>query len=121
VLVRLTLGRRLQGKVDASDLVQETFLRAHQHFAQFRGATDKEFLSWLRQILAAHLAEVVRRYYGARCRDVRLEQELVLDVEQSSCALARGLAVPQSSPSQQAARRELAVVVSNALAELPAT
>jgi DNA-directed RNA polymerase specialized sigma24 family protein len=45
VLVRLNLGRRLQGKVDASDLVQETFLRAHQHFAQFRGATEKEFLN----------------------------------------------------------------------------
>src|SRR5262245_14859197 len=119
VLVRLNLGRRLQGKLDASDLVQETFLRAHQHFAQFRGATEREFVNWLRQILAAHLAEVVRRYFGARCRDVRLEERLALDVEQASRVLERGLVGPQSSPSQQVVRRELAVVVSNALAELP--
>jgi RNA polymerase sigma-70 factor (ECF subfamily) len=33
LLARLQINRRLQGKVDASDLVQETFLKAHGHFA----------------------------------------------------------------------------------------
>jgi RNA polymerase sigma-70 factor (ECF subfamily) len=50
---------------------------------------------------------------------VRLEQSLADDLEQSSHALERGLAAPQSSPSQQAARREQAVLLADALAQLP--
>src|SRR5438045_2970865 len=73
LLARLQIGRRLQGKVDAADLVQETFLRAHRDFAQFRGNTEAELLGWLRGILAANLAQLVRRYFGTRARDVRLE------------------------------------------------
>ena len=42
----------LRPKVGPSDLVQETLLRAHRHFGQFRGATEDELLAWLRQILA---------------------------------------------------------------------
>jgi DNA-directed RNA polymerase specialized sigma24 family protein len=34
LLARLHIDRRLQGKVDASDLVQETFLKAHRNFGQ---------------------------------------------------------------------------------------
>jgi RNA polymerase sigma-70 factor (ECF subfamily) len=119
LLARLQLGRRLPGKVSASDLVQETFLRAHRDFAQFRGATEKELAGWLRQILATRLAMQVRRYQGTRRRDVRLEQALVDELEQSSHALDRGLAAPQSSPSQQAVRRERAVRLADALQRLP--
>src|SRR5438445_13375943 len=42
LLARLQLGRTLRGKADPADLVQETFLRAHRDFAQFRGATEAE-------------------------------------------------------------------------------
>src|SRR5260370_10077918 len=76
LLARLQIGRRLQGKVDASDLVQETFLRAHRDFAQFRGNTEEEFLSWLRQLLSARMSDLIRHYLGAKRRDVRLEREL---------------------------------------------
>src|SRR5439155_18589150 len=71
LLARLQIGRRLQSKVDAADLVQETFLEAHRHFAQFRGTTEEELVSWLRHILAANLANLVRRYLGTRRRDIR--------------------------------------------------
>src|SRR5207248_11660360 len=64
LLARLQIGRRLQGKVDATDLVQDTFLEAHRHFARFRGTVEAELVCWLRQILAGLLANVVRRYYG---------------------------------------------------------
>src|SRR5207249_12051722 len=37
LLARLQIGRRLQGKVDSADLVQETFLEAHRKWGQFRG------------------------------------------------------------------------------------
>src|SRR5438477_11177491 len=42
LLARVEIGRRLQGKVDAADLVQDTFLEAHRHFPAFRGTTEPE-------------------------------------------------------------------------------
>src|SRR5687767_13622255 len=84
ILARLQIGRRLQGKVDPADLVQDTFLEAHRHFAEFRGVTEAELVSWLRQILAGLVANLVRRYYGAKRRDVRLERELANELEHSS-------------------------------------
>jgi RNA polymerase sigma-70 factor (ECF subfamily) len=45
LLARLQIGRRLQGKVDASDLVQEAFLKAHRHFKQFHGNSEGELLT----------------------------------------------------------------------------
>ena len=119
LLARLQIGRRLQSKVDAADLVQETFLEAHRNFARFRGATEKELVSWLRQILAANLADLIRRYLVARRRDVRLERELTIDLDHSSQALGEGLVAGQSSPSEQAAHREQAVLLAEALARLP--
>jgi RNA polymerase sigma-70 factor (ECF subfamily) len=119
LLSRLEIGRRLRGKVDDSDLVQETFLQAHRHFGQFRGATEGELASWLRQILAGVVAKLVRRYYGTRRRDLRLERELRDSLDRSSEALGVRLATRQSSPSQQAARREQAVLLADALDRLP--
>jgi RNA polymerase sigma-70 factor (ECF subfamily) len=120
LLARLEIGRRLRGKVDESDLVQETFLEAHHHFGRFRGTTEAELVSWLRQILAGVVANLVRRYYGTRRRNVRLERELADDLARSSQALAGGLAARQSSPSERAARREQAVLLADALGRLPA-
>src|SRR5947209_10676268 len=91
LLARVQLGQRLQGKADPSDLVQETFLEAHRDFAQFRGRTEAELAAWLRQILAHNLANLVRHYRGTQRRDVRLEQQLALEVEESSHALDLGL------------------------------
>jgi RNA polymerase sigma-70 factor (ECF subfamily) len=119
VLARVQIGRRLQGKVDASDLVQEAFLGACRDLPQFRGTTEKEFLGWLRQILASLLANLVRHYQGTQRRDVRLERQLALELDQSSQALDRGLATAQSSPSQQAIRNEQAVLLAEALGRLP--
>jgi RNA polymerase sigma-70 factor (ECF subfamily) len=119
LLARLEIGRRLQGKLDDSDLVQDTFLQAHRHFAQFRGATECELASWLRRILADVVSKLVRRFYGTQRRDVRLERELAAEIDQSSLALIEGLAIRQSSPSQQAARREQSVLLADALQQLP--
>jgi RNA polymerase sigma-70 factor (ECF subfamily) len=119
LLARLQIGRRLQGKADASDLVQETFLKAHRDFPRFRGASEAEWVCWLRQILAGNLAHMVRRYCGTQRRDVRLERALVDELNQSSRLLSLGLVAPQSSPSHRAARREQAVLLAGALARLP--
>jgi RNA polymerase sigma-70 factor (ECF subfamily) len=117
---RLQISRRLQSKVDPADLVQDTFLKAHRHFAQFRGSTEAELVGWLRQILALNMANLVRHYYGTQGRDIRLERELADELGQSSHAADPGLAARQSSPSQRAARREEAVLLADALARLPA-
>src|SRR5438552_13878705 len=119
LLARLQIGRRLQGKVDAADLVQETFLKAHRDLARFRGRTEAELVHWLRQILVANLAMQVRRYCGTQRRDVRLECELAVAMDHSSRILDRGLVAADSSPSQRAARREQAVLLANALPQLP--
>lgn len=119
LLVRLQIGRRLQGKVDALDVVQDTFLSAHQHFAQFRGTTEAELVAWLRQILASRLADLMRHYHGAQRRDVRLERELAVELDQSSRVMDQGLVAPGSTPSQQAVRREQAVLLAEALGKLP--
>jgi RNA polymerase sigma-70 factor (ECF subfamily) len=119
LLARLQIGRRLQGKVDPADLVQETFLRAHRDFASFRGKTEEEWAGWLRQILAARLGDLVRHYCGTRRRDIRLERELEGELDESSRVLDQGLVAKLSSPSHQAARREQAVLLAEALEKLP--
>jgi RNA polymerase sigma-70 factor (ECF subfamily) len=119
LLCRLQIGRRLQGKFDAADVVQDTFLRAHDKFAQFQGTGTAELVGWLRQILASRLAGLVRHYYGTRGRDVRLERELAQELDHSSRVLDRGLVADGSSPSQQAARHEQAVALADALECLP--
>jgi RNA polymerase sigma-70 factor (ECF subfamily) len=119
LLAQLQIHRRLQSKVDAADLVQETFLKVHRRFGQFRGSTEGELLSWLRQILALNVANLVRHYYGTQGRNVRLEVELADELKQSSMAWKLGLVAAGSSPSQRATRREEAVVLADALAKLP--
>jgi RNA polymerase sigma-70 factor (ECF subfamily) len=119
LLAHVQIGRRLQSKADPADLVQEVFLAAQVSFPRFRGTSEAELLAWLRQILAARLANFLRSYLGTKGRDVRLERELALDLDQSSQALDRGLVALQSSPSHRAARREQAVLLAEALARLP--
>ena len=121
LLARVQIGRRLQGKVDPADLVQETFLEAHRQIRMFRGNSEGELLGWLRQILAGQIALTIRRYLGTKGRDVKLERELALQLDQSSQAMDGGfLAAAQSTPSQHASRREQAVLLAEALAKLPA-
>ena len=119
VLARVQIGRRLQRKVEESDLVQETFLEAHRAFPRFRGTSEGELAYWLRQILAARLAMLVRHYFGTQQRDVNLERELTDALGQSSEQLGQAFVASGTSPSQGAARREEAVRLADALAQLP--
>jgi DNA-directed RNA polymerase specialized sigma24 family protein len=61
VLARAQLDPRLQGKLDPSDLVQQTLLKAYAQGDQFRSRTEAAFQAWLRQVLATGLAEALRR------------------------------------------------------------
>jgi RNA polymerase sigma-70 factor (ECF subfamily) len=116
LLARLQIDRRIQGKADPSDLVQDAFLQAHASFGDFRGGSEQELLAWLRRILASKFANHVRKYLGTRRRDVHLEVQLDQELDRSS-QIAQSLA-SQSSPSGSAARREQAVLLAEALDRL---
>lgn len=111
-------GKRLRLRVDPSDVVQETFLEAYRDFPQFCGTTEAELVAWLRRILVRNLVDQAR-HHQARGRDVRRQESLEALLERSSAVLHSALAASISSPSAQAIQRERAVVLADALAELP--
>ena len=118
LLARLQMDQRLQGKMDPSDLVQQTLLKAHQALAQFRGRSAAEQAAWLRQILANTLAKEVRRY-TTDARQAGLERSLEAALVESSARLERWLEAEGSSPAERAERSEELLRLSGALAALP--
>lgn len=62
LLARTRQGGGLQGKIEASDIVQETLLKAHQNREQFRGLTEAEWAAFLRRIWSNTLADAARRF-----------------------------------------------------------
>ena len=115
LLARMQLDPRLQGKIDPSDVVQQTLIKAHQARDQFRGRTAAEWAGWLRRILANTLIDAARKYQ----RELALEHSLEQDMQQSSARLEAWLAAEQSSPSEVAARQEQLLRLARALAQLP--
>ncbi|MDG1895713.1 MAG: sigma-70 family RNA polymerase sigma factor [Fuerstiella sp.] len=99
------LDSRLRGKLDASDVVQQTLLEAHQNYEQFRGTHEEEMIAWLRKILAHNLLDAVRGLRREK-RDVDREQSIEAAIE-------------QSRPSQKLARQEEALQLEDTMAELP--
>lgn len=114
LLARLHLDARLQGKVDPSDLVQQTLAKAHQHQEQFRGRTAAEQAGWLRRILVNTMIDAARKYG----RELDLERSLEA-LHQSSARLEAWLADDGTSPSEAASREEQLLRVARALAALP--
>lgn len=119
VVARAQVGSWLQAKFDHSDLVQQTLLDAHQGFVDFRGATDGEWLAWLRCIVNHNAADFVRRYGTADKRRVSREVSINAAVGDGSQALCRDPSDPGQSPSQIALRHEEEIEISDAVAALP--
>src|SRR5262245_8577027 len=114
VLAGLPVGRVLQGNLDASDVVQEALLKAHQKRTHFRGTTEAERLAWLRRILANTLADLHRHYTRGK-RAAGLERSLEQALEQSSLCLGKLLADDRPAPADQGQQVRLA----EAMARLP--
>ena len=117
LLARIRLDRKLQGKLDASDIVQQTMMEAHQAVASFRGEDVAAQAAWLRQILARNVANAVRDLTREK-RDVNRERAIYAGIDESAARLEGWLAGDQSSPSQQAQRNERALLLAEAIANL---
>jgi RNA polymerase sigma-70 factor (ECF subfamily) len=118
LLARTQLNPRLQAKLGASDVVQQTLLEAYRDADQFRGQASAQLAAWLRQILARNLANVARDFDRDK-RAVHREQALERALEASSARLEAWLAAAQSSPSVQAERNEQLLQLAATLLELP--
>jgi len=117
LLAASCLHREMRGKADPSDVVQETLLKVHENFHQFRGTTELEWMAWLRRILVRNLADFQKGFHRHR-RNVARERSLESDVDRSSAMLRNMIPAAGPSPSQEAQRRESAALVADALAEL---
>ena len=118
LLVRRRLDDRLQGKLDASGVVQQTLWEAHRGWQDFRGKSEGELAAWLRRILVRNLTDEVRKLAAGK-RDLARERSIEAAVQQSSANLVAWLAQDQPSPSEQAVRQEQVLNLAAALARLP--
>lgn len=119
-VARLQVAARpwLAAKLDASDLVQQTLLKAHAAREQFRGTSPGEVAAWLRQILCRTLANEARALFQAK-RDAGAERPLEADLDASSRRLDAWLAADHTSPSERAGRGERAAALAAAVEALP--
>lgn len=110
------LDRQLHAKVAPSDVVQETLLRAHEHFEQFHGSSEKEFLAWVRRILLNQVVNVRRDLRRAK-RDVNREQPMTGNSQVSVPAIDPATGEP--TPSRQISAKEDSLELSEAIERLP--
>jgi RNA polymerase sigma-70 factor (ECF subfamily) len=118
LLARQQMKGRLRGKVDVSDVVQQTLLEAHRAQDHLEPLGDAQKAGWLRQALANNLADELRKLAAGK-RDVDRERSLQTALEQSASRLEGFLAAEQSTPSRGAERAEQMLRVARALNELP--
>src|SRR5262249_34725200 len=76
LMVRLRLSRRLQGRVDDSDVLQEAYLEISRRLPEYVQAPELPFFLWLRHLTGLKLAEVHRRHLGTQMRDADREVSL---------------------------------------------
>jgi RNA polymerase sigma-70 factor (ECF subfamily) len=114
--------RQLEGpiapRIDASDVVQQTFLEAHHSFAQFAGQDVRDLIAWLHRILDNRIATAIRDHALLQKRNVHRERSM--DDSHEGAPLKQGLDAGHSTPSQQAIRGEEAERLGQALTALPA-
>jgi RNA polymerase sigma-70 factor (ECF subfamily) len=119
-MIAIRMDRRIVGKVDANDILQDAFVVATRRIHDYLTRPSVPFFVWLRQITHQALIDVHRQFLGAQKRDV--QQEVALHGsgpgDASSSAWEIQLADSLTSPSQCAARRETVAELRAALAQM---
>jgi RNA polymerase sigma-70 factor (ECF subfamily) len=117
-LIHLRLDRRLSGRVDASDVLQEAYLEVHKRFADYAAREEElPFFLWLRLVTGQKLTDVHRHHLGAQMRDAGQEVSLYRGAlpQASSVSLAAQLLGKLTSASRAAVRAEHKLLVQEAL------
>jgi RNA polymerase sigma-70 factor (ECF subfamily) len=116
-MVHLRLNRRLAGRVDDSDVLQESYLEVSKHLDEYLKEPATPFFLWLRNMTALKLAEVHRRHLGTQLRDA--DREVTLHrgglPMADSFSLAAQLLGKLTAPSQAAIKAETRILVQEAL------
>src|SRR5437667_5689117 len=116
-MVHLRLSRRLQGRVDDSDVLQEAYLEVARRLPEYVQEPVLPFYLWLRHLTGLKLAEVHRRHLGTQMRDA--DREVTLHrgglPEADSVSLAAQLLGKLTTPSQAAIKAETRLYVQEAL------
>src|SRR5215469_10343231 len=92
-MVALRLDRRLQGRIDASDVIQEAYLEAWSRLTEYVREPKTPFFLWLRFLAGQKLVTLHRHHLGVEMRSASLEVALYPGTmpEASSAALAAQL------------------------------
>jgi RNA polymerase sigma-70 factor (subfamily 1) len=114
----LRLDPSIRVQFDESDLVNETLLRGHERQDQCQATAHEPRMAWLEQIQNRLLIDRVR-FLHAQERDVRREQELEQQLNESTVFWARNLAASQPTPSEVAGQKEQFLRACEALEQLP--
>lgn len=122
-MIRLRLDRRLSGRVDASDVLQEAYLDLSQRLAEYAAHPDYPFFLWLRLIAGQRLAEVHRRHLGTAMRNADLEVSIYRGAlpQASTMFLASQLLGRFTSVSEKAAKAEVQVKLQEVLNSMDPT
>jgi RNA polymerase sigma-70 factor (ECF subfamily) len=121
-MVALRLDQRLQGRIDASDVIQEAYLEAWNRLPNYLRESTMPFYLWLRfltcqQVLALHRVHLGREMRNA-AREISLYNSALLEV--SSATLAAQLMGDDTRPSEAARRTELKLRLQEALNQMDA-
>jgi RNA polymerase sigma-70 factor (ECF subfamily) len=116
-LIALRLDVRLQGRVDASDVIQEAYLEASTRLPDYARSPDLPFFLWLRYLVGQKIIDQHRRHLGAQARDAGREVSLYRGAmpEATTAALAAQLLGRMTSPSHAAIRAERKIRLQEAL------
>jgi RNA polymerase sigma-70 factor, ECF subfamily len=116
-MVRLRLDRRLAGRLDASDVLQEAYLEADRRFAEYVRDPSIPVFLWLRLLVGQKLTDLHRRHLGAKMRDAGMEVLLHRGAlpQATSISLAELLLGRLTSPTRAAQRAEMQLRLQEAL------
>jgi RNA polymerase sigma-70 factor (ECF subfamily) len=120
-MVQIRLAQRLKGRIDPSDVLQETYLEVSRSLANYLRNPVLPFFLWLRFLTAKKLQGIHRHHLGARMRDAHREISLEGGAwpPATSESLAASLLGKLTTPSQAAMRTELRLRVQEALSSMP--